>query len=238
MEFEDKIHDVDSSRDVWERLYSKIYRNTFGQLFDFDSLDDTESSDKCKRWYIKIRKERPEYQVFPKFKISGDCIFNFNEKKLMLFKNMINEDDRELLDKCHASHHSLVNFSFMPITGGLNNTKGTIRCREGIEKTSLDRPDVLIKELDIYYGEGKNERIFARNRKALEWYLSLFKDEGIKGYCRKIYLIDDERLLERFITGGAKPVCDSESAREYMNLALDYWRMKEEKLAEYGIKEY
>ncbi len=119
----------------------------------------------------------------------------------------------------------------MPISGGL-----TIKCRNGKEEKSLGRPDILIAELERYYN-ADDAHIFSRNRESLEWYLSLFQKEGIEGYCRKIYLIDDSEMLSRFIKSANEPVCDSESAREYMNLALDYWKMKKEKLAEFGIEE-
>ena len=61
MKFKDTVHDLDSSKDTWELLYCKIYREFFSSIFNFEELDDSETSAKCKRWYIKIDKiKQPE----------------------------------------------------------------------------------------------------------------------------------------------------------------------------------
>ena len=123
----------------------------------------------------------------------------------------------------------------MPITGGLNNTKGMLRCENGVEKESFDRPDLLIAELEKYY-KGMSTRIFRQtNGEALKWYLNLFAKRGIAEYCKDIYLIDDEDMLQRFLAFAKKPICDSDTAIEYMELACDYWKMKKAKLAEFKI---
>ena len=149
MVFTDEAHDCDSSKDVWEQLYDIIYRDTFGYLLDFNSKSDSETSKKCKRLYIKIdRKKQPDLaKEYPKFKMAGDCIFNFNEKKVALFSELVG-DDNELLKICKDNHHSLLNFSFMPITGGLNSTKGILRCENGIEKKNMGS---VIKEIKSQY---------------------------------------------------------------------------------------
>lgn len=240
MVFNDNLHDCDSTQDVWGKLYSVIYKDTFNHIFDFENIQDSETSKSCKRLYIKIDKIRqPDLaERYPKFKVAGDCIFNFNEKKIKLFIDLVGEGKEELVLLCKKHHHSLVNFSFMPITGGLNSTKGFLRCENGTEKKSFDRPDVLIAELAKYYN-GMHTRIFRkRNREALEWYLKLFADRGVEGYCKDIYLVDDEKMLQRFLKLAKKPICDSETAIEYMELACDYWKMKESKLRGFGITEF
>lgn len=239
MVFTDETHDCDSSKDVWEQLYDIIYRDAFGYLFDFNSKSDSETSKRCKRLYIKIdRQKQPDLtKEYPKFKMAGDSIFNFNEKKVALFSELV-DDDNELLKICKDNHHSLLNFSFMPITGGLNSTKGILRCENGIEKKGFDRPDVLIAELKKYYDK-KPARIFRKaNREALTWYLNLFVERGIAGYCEDIYFIDNENMLLRFLELAKKPICDYGTAIEYMALARDYWEMKKEKLLAYGITDF
>lgn len=236
----DKTHDCDSTRDVWENLYHIIYKNTFGHLFDFESIDDKETNRRCKRWYVKIDREKQPAlaKEFPKFKMAGDCIFNFNDKKVELIRNIIGDCENELLAKCKSNHHSLLNYSFMPITGGLNATKGIIRCENGIERKPFDRPDVLIAELQKYY-QGIPTRLFRNtNREALKWYLNIFAERGIAGYCNDIYLIDDEEMIQRFLKLSKKAICNLETASEYMMLACDYWKMKEIKLKEFGISEF
>lgn len=240
MIFNDKTHDYDSTWDVWKKLYDVIYRDIFGDIFDFENIKDSETSKRCKRWYIKIDKvKQPNMaEKYPKFKIAGDCIFNFNDKKIELFSGLIGECEKELLLACKNNHHSLLNFSFMPITGGLNNTKGILRCENGVEKKGFDRPDVLINELAKYYN-GMPARVFRKtNREALEWYLNLFAGRGIAGYCKDIYLIDNEEMLQRFLAFAKKPICDSDTAIKYMKLACDYWGMKKKILTDFKITEF
>lgn len=239
MVFTDEAHDCDSSKDVWERLYNIVYRDVFGDLFNFNIRSDSETSKRCRRLYIKIdRYKQPDLaHEYPKFKMAGDCIFNFNEKKVAIFSELVGSDN-ELLKICKNNHYSLLNFSFMPITGELNSTKGILRCENGIEKRSFDRPDVLIDELKKYYDK-KPARIFRKaNREALTWYLNLFVERGIGGYCQDIYFIDNENMLLRFLDLAKKPICDYGTAIEYMTLARDYWEMKKEKLLAYGITNF
>ena len=239
MVFTDNVHDFDSSIDVWERLYNIVYCDVFGDLFNFKDRSDSETSERCKRLYIKIdRYKQPDLaEKYPKFKMAGDCIFNFNEKKIAMFSELVGGDN-ELLMICKNNHHSLLNFSFMPITGGLNNTKGILRCENGIEKKSFDRPDVLIAELKKYYSK-EPTRIFRKtNRAALIWYLDLFAERGIAGYCEDIYFINDENMLQRFLDLAKKPICDCDTAIEYMTLACDYWKMKKARLLTYGISNF
>lgn len=236
MIFAEERHDFDSSEDVWEKLYNIVYPKVFGDLFDFNNRSDAETSKKCKRLYIKIdRQKQPDLaQEYPKFKMAGDCIFNFNDSKIAMFSGLVGKDN-ELLKICKNNHHSLLNFSFMPITGGLNNTKGILRCEKSGEKKSFDRPDVLIAELNKYY-TGKQARIFRKaNREALTWYLSLFADHGIAGYCKDIYFINDDNMLQKFLDLAEKPICNCNTAIEYMELAYNYWEMKRGKLLEWGI---
>ena len=84
--------------------------------------------------------------------IAGDCVFNFNEKKVSHFWNVIEKDDnkenqqiKEILLLCSLMHHSPFNFSLMPTTGGLNNIKGN----------GLDRIDVFLNKLKNIYDDLK-----------------------------------------------------------------------------------
>ena len=40
MKFNDVKHDTDSCLDVWNDFYCKVYRNFFGQYFDFEKIED------------------------------------------------------------------------------------------------------------------------------------------------------------------------------------------------------
>ena len=237
MKFKDTVHDLDSSKDTWELLYCKIYREFFSSIFNFEELDDSETSAKCKRWYIKIdENKQPELKKkYPKFKVAGDCDFNFNDKKVRLFEKFLLKEDMELLKVCHDNHHELWNFSFMPITGAMNNTKGCLRsiAAEIKDAVSYDRPDVLIYELDNYY-KNLPTRIFSKyNKEALEWYLGNFSD--VYEYCKEIYFIEDKGFVDELITSGQKPINSRETVLEYINLANRFWDNKKEKLKKYGI---
>lgn len=237
MIFEDISHDLDSSEDVWNALYNVVYKDKFSKIFNFDERSDVETSSKCKRWYIKIdNQKQPELRKrFPKFKIAGDCDFNFNDKKVELYRKLLLKEDMPLLKKCHEFHYQLCNFSFMPITGGMNNTKGCLRCFVGDtrENIALDRFDLFIRELDKYY-KGEESWILSRyNKDALSWYLSNFKD--VYQYCADVYFIEDRELVDRFILSAEMPIVNRENAVKYMELALEYWGMRMEKFREFGI---
>lgn len=216
--FKDIKHDTDSCMDVWEGLYKKVYPCFFETYFDFSNIEDKETSPNCKRWYIKLRGDLDISHKFPKFKMAGDCIFNFNSKKVELFKKWIGNSDEgyKLLEKCAEKHHSFENFAFMPITGGMNNQKG---------KHLLDRPDIHINELKKYFA-GEENTILSNsrgNKEALKWYLSIFEKDIYK-YFSMVYLIEDREFIdEEFLPFSNTIVNDENSAIQYMQLALKFW---------------
>lgn len=220
MEFIDMRHDMDSCMDVWVNFYCKTYPSFFGAFFDFSKIEDNETSEKCKRWYIKLRDDIEQKKFFPKFKMAGDCIFNFNQKKVEILRKYLTENkNRELLLECAERHHSYENFAFMPITGGMNNQKG---------QQKLDRPDIHVNEINKYFNN-ENSTIFnnARgNAQALKWYLSLFENDIMK-YIREVYLIDDEKFIfDVFLPFANTVVCNEETAVEYMKLAKAFWEKR------------
>jgi hypothetical protein len=189
MIFLDTEHDYDSSTDVWDQNYDIVYKKRFSSIFDFQNRSDVETSKNCKRWYIKIdANQQPELRKeFPKFKMAGDCIFNFNDEKIRQFKKMLLDEDMISLMRCRDMHHEHENFAFMPISGGLNDTKGILRCYDGAEFDAVpfDRPDVAIVEIDNYFND-RPTRIFSRtNTGALKWYLSLFNNDTYQ-YCKDV----------------------------------------------------
>lgn len=234
MKFIDTEHDLDSSKDAWDKLYHIIYKENFDSIFNFEIISDKETSTECRRWYIKIdREKQPKLsKKYPLFKMAGDCIFNFNEKKSKLFKKLLDVDDYPLLEYCCSNHHELCNFSFMPITGGMNNKKGTLRCNSA-EQYAYDRFDLFIYELNLYYNK-KPSRIFSKyNKEALIWYLGLFNN--IYEYCEKIYMIDDKEFVDDIISSGSSAITNRGKAIKYMKLAEKYWKMKSDKLKCYGV---
>lgn len=226
--FEDKEHDPDSCKDVWEGLYQKVYPQFFDRYFDFSFLDDKETSLKCKRWYIKLRSGIDISNEFPRFKMAGDCIFNFNCKKEKKFNEWVSEsrEGKELLEECKEKHYSLENFAFMPITGGMNNQKG---------RQVLDRPDIHISELQRYFNFGENQILSSArsNKEALKWYLSIF-EKNIYKYLNWVYLIDDRDFIDKkFLPFANKKIENENSAIQYMNLAIDFWDLRKKNIDKY-----
>lgn len=220
MKFKDLEHEIDSCMDVWTEFYIKVYPPFFDKFFDFFKIEDKETNTQCKRWYIKLKDGIEQKNNFPKFKIAGDCIFNFNQKKVDILKNYIKtKEGLGLLDYCAEHHYSFENFAFMPITGGMNNQKG---------RQVLDRPDIHINEINKYF-KNESSTIFSNargNKKALEWYLSLF-EKNIKTYIEKVYLIDDEEFIfKRFLPFSDIIVCDENTAIQYMKLAKTFWEKR------------
>lgn len=86
-----------------------------------------------------------------KVELAGDCVFNFNQRKLANFVNLLNENtNQELLEKlklCARMHHSPYNFSLMSVTGGMNNVKGS---------QYKDRIDVLLYAIKENYKANKD----------------------------------------------------------------------------------
>lgn len=225
--FKDTEHDIDSCWDVWEGLYKKVYPQFFKDYFDFCIIEDVETNSKCKRWYIKLRRDIDISKKFPKFKMAGDCIFNFNDKKIKMFNLWVStKEGKELLKTCAEKHHSFENFAFMPITGGMNNLKGS---------QELDRPDIHISDLQKYFSNKENKILsYARgNKEALEWYLSIFND-NIYQYFSRIYLIDDRDFIDKeFLPFSNTEIKDEDSAIQYMKLAIKFWNLRKNNIDKY-----
>lgn len=228
-EYLDTQHDIDSCEDVWNGFHRKVYPPFFGRYLDFSKLEDKKTSIKCKRWYVKLRDDIEEKKIYPNFKMAGDCIFNFNAQKERILRGYIGDDKDgvKMLRYCVEHHHTYLNFSFMPITGGMNNSKG---------RQVLDRPEVHLKELYKYY-KGENSGIFSNargNKQALIWYLSWFDGDGKRDeksakqsflkYMKVVYLIDDEEFIyKRLLPFAAVEIKDKQTAMQYMSLAKEFW---------------
>lgn len=243
--------DADASQFVFENVHSKLYSKNdwwFWGVLDFEHLKQT--TNKIPRKYAMPKKidndtvkrlyesKNLNIKKLGNFRMSGETDFNFKDIKFKYYKDLINEDKTisdcekekiiKQLEECKKMHHSLCNFSLIPMTGGMNNVKGMLQ---------QDRIDRFIYVLDDYFKNKNNitnykHHIFSQCRsnkiiqEALSEYLSLFDD--IYDYCRKIYKIDDAKFVERFIESGSKEISTANQVREYMNLAEQYWKMKAE----------
>ena len=173
---EEYVYDPDSSLRAWE-YYFEMYYEFLSNVEDEDKnlLFKKEEFGK-KFWlsgnvykrvvgtfcYFEKNKYIWPYKLdsrwFKKYKnigIAGDCVFNFNEKKVPNFEKIIKKDNlndqntkeqiKVVLSLCSRMHYSPFNFSLMPTTGGLNNIKGN----------GLDRIDIFLNKLKNIYDDLK-----------------------------------------------------------------------------------
>lgn len=163
--------------------------------------------------------------VAPANRLGGDCDFNFNEDKVRLFAKFVGADNKQLT-KCAQMHYTFLNFSLMEAMGGMQLVKGA---------NMYDRFDVFILLLNEYF-LGKNKKILDKaestnNRLALEQYLERFKREDAKKsiyyYFKTIYFIDDNKFVDKVLEQGALPIKKCEEVIRYMNLAEEFWMLKE-----------
>lgn len=176
------------------------------------------------------------------FRVSGETDFNFNDKKLKKFYEIIDKDSKycvddkndlkELLLSASKLHHTLLNFSLMQTMGNLQGFKG---------KDALDRFDRFIYSLSEYYNE--NSKIinkFKDNSGDTNWsylkkYLDLFGDGkiGFNNYFSNVYFAgitnsDNIDIMEKLIESGKEPIDSAERVNEYVKLANEFWDIRDD----------
>ncbi|WP_461226119.1 hypothetical protein [Lacticaseibacillus suihuaensis] len=132
--------------------------------------------DKLHRIYVYIRKDShlaEKDKLWSEFKLGGDTDFNFNDKKIPIYYNILSSqklDDSSILKKAaelktevlnfHKNQHVLINMSLMPTSGSMNILKGGLFVTEegdidtsskGRNNRKLDRQDTLLTVLQYYY---------------------------------------------------------------------------------------
>jgi hypothetical protein len=227
-------YDPDSSPKVWEH-YSRYYSAKhwyFFENFDFNNFKKVRNKG-VTRLISKIKFHSPNFETFL---LGGDTDFNFkkdsetranNYKKFkeILKQGNANSEEFAKLKLCNRHHHTLVNFSLMARTGGMNSTKGI---------TKYDRFDLFISKLDSFYLETDTSIISRKNGEYLANFLDTFED--IYEYFKVFYFIDDKKFVDRIIEEGKQPITNAEDVIRYMNLALAYWHKKEEYFNKYSIE--
>ncbi len=253
-----KNFDPDSSLYTWENLFTKLYTKDawdFWQIFDFENLIAMGSKNVTRMVAKNVYSvDYPQFNRYlGEFKISGDTDFNFKsgcirKQKYEYYFTLINNEFSftdneksyylEQLKHCNKMHHSLENFSLMPVTGCLNIVKGCL---------PQDRFDSFIYWLNDYFEKkdtiGFEHLLFSkaiainRNKKLQEentlklktilfQYLNLFND--IYDYCLKIYKINDKDFVKSLVKSGINPIENGRDVVNYMNLAEQYWALKRE----------
>lgn len=241
--FENKDYDLDSCPETW-KMYTEAYKTSFEDLLNFDLLED-KGTNRPPRCYIKSKKSSEESNL--KLKMAGDTIFNFGSNKSTntrrnryyeKYKNLLYRDFKDDEDKlqeylgelkdCNKKYHELENFSFMPMTGGMQAVKG-IFLQENIA--------AFIAELEDYYkkkklgeednhcfmtyrkGEGRG-KISPKNKEALKNFLKSFIDHI--DYFERIYLVNYNEF-EELIKINAGKIDSGKKVVNYMGFAKKYW---------------
>ncbi len=110
------------------------------------------------------------------------------------------------------------NISIMPQNGALNLAKKML---------GNDRLDVFIWALNEYYENGNGLILNCSSNEylpSLKLFLGLFS--GVNDYCRCMYQIDED-LVQRLVVSGTKPLDCVSRAKEYMDLAEEFWAQRD-----------
>lgn len=254
----------------YKEIYKEKYGNSLGKNYDIENpqffnyfannysiyyINLPFPENNTNRLYA-LKKESPNIVKENDFiyykatqRLGGETDFNFSDDKCAFFSKILEENNGgEYLDDlefCHKMHNTLVNFSLMPSMGNLQEFKGR----------KFDRFDSLIFALSEFYERDKNKKLndceseipcylknFKKlstvNKEALLEYLKLFED--VSDYCKQVYFIDDNELLNDLINSGKKTnenreesakttFENAEDVKQYMNLAKRYWINKSKK---------
>lgn len=243
--------DHDRCTYVWDKLYKPCYSNMdFWKNADFDNI---------KNGCIDYHGVDCGGHSFV-IKISGDASFNFKKEiksktrqKYEYFKELImqaysGKEQQEYLNElkcCNLMFHSFHNFAVMPVTGAMNNFKGSgSYMKDGCQY--LDRLDKFLYYMDQYYkdsnrsihnpifskafGQDSKERTKEENTLIIKNALKQFLDSigSVYKYCEYFYLINDRNFIDRLVENGKTTIDSGKAVVTYMNLANDFWAIRHE----------
>ncbi len=248
--------DPDSSPEAWSH-FEKYYSDEFWMdKYNFEELHFFEFT-KCGNPYVDIplscynrlnalnknNDSKIDENGFNYYsvtlRVAGETDFNFhgenyNKLSKILFnayqrdKDILYENLEKLTD-CKKMHHTLLNFSLMQSMGNMQGFK-----KNGIHNERLDRLDTFAYKLSEYYeleiDDRSNSDIIKnasnRNKEYLQEYLDDF--DGIYDYCKKVYFINDKAFVNEIIINGRKKIVSAKDVVDYMDLAQEFWKRKEE----------
>ena len=199
--------DADRKKFTFDNWYKKIYKieNNYkiklDDIFNFDNIvmyngnymvcprtakeiEDnkllvSEKKEKIK-WLIETSNNLVNNGFYP-FRLSGDADYELMNGK---------EKDKKM--------HYLLNFSLIPVTGGVNNKKGRTPLSQFIgiiEEYYIDRS---FEKLPIgcsgnkYKDKEKQEKRTQLEHEALKAYFDIF--DNIEEYCKVVFLIEKEDI--------------------------------------------
>lgn len=231
-------YEFDSSPQLWEDYYeTNLYASKGYEFADYDCRKDSISGSKRKRVHKRVR-------YIPKgidIKMSGDCDFNFNEKKFKKYINLIENlsinplQKKKLYEKLnavHLKHYQQENCSLLPTIGGCNNIKGVII-------SDFDRFDTFLYYVNEYLTKG-NDKVLppldSVNYSIIKAFFDKFheteKKHSIYIFCAIMYnrgkeLTDEEKsLIDDLISNGSQTIRTEKYFVNYLDLAERWWAFK------------
>ncbi len=213
--------EYDVNKEAWD-IYNIVYINNVGEIkFKKDVKQDSRPYIKRKFTYNSKQSELLRFSGETDFNFSKSKLFGFGVSRYEYFKKLLGgsyEEYQDILENCFNKFYSRENLSLMPKTGNLQSVKKNI---------GNDRLDVFVCCLNEYYCNKTNflfNYCSYENIKRLQSFLSLF--ESAYEYCTTIYHID-KVLTKDLIVSGSKAIDSKDRVIEYMNLAIKFWKQKQ-----------
>ena len=254
----EKECEIDSNKKAWE-YYKTKYKDKI--KIDDDHIYIYNNRKVCAFDYSQLKKGKtPMLTSVPKdsgkqnvIVLGGDCFFNFNEKKISMFKKFTGEDEKldSLLETMsEKKHYNVANFSLIPVTGAMNNLKGKINMTQkglsyNFSKTgSFDRGDTFVYALSLYFdgrekirknpamdlGEAGDFLSHSVLKESLQSnnYLILYDFlncfETVEKYCSFFYGISGKET-KRVIEQGKKIIKSATDIKKYIEFCESVWRL-------------
>lgn len=163
-------------------------------------------------------------------RLSGDCFFNFNLRKIKML-SAISGIDKKKLKKCENMHHSIYNMVLLQTMGNMQKRKQLGLRLFDNKYEQLDRGDTFSYFLNQFYTE-KNEEILGAstksNKKVLRNYIES-NFTNVYDYAEKMLQINDRVFIDKIIESGKKQL-DINCVNNYLDIALEFWKKREEKI--------
>lgn len=250
-EWNDEIYrfEIDSSPQVYG-IYNKIYSEEIKSFysienpkffrFDRSSYNYIEAPDEAllnRLFAIPVStKEKKilvignrEYKAYDAVeRLSGDCFFNFNPKKVNVFKK-IEGVNFKMLNECASMHNSIYNMVLLQTVGDMQRRKQNGILKNSGQYENFDRGDSFISLLDQFF-KCENEDILMcssqSNKGILRDYLNRFKD--IYDYSSKMLQINDNNeFIDKLSKHGMEEL-DKITINQYMEDAIDFWNLRKQ----------
>lgn len=249
--------EYDSDKDRWE-----YYKNTYKDIIiDTDKLFLRKNRLVGTFSVNKINNQIKLKQVENKSKencieLSGDCFFNFNEKKYEIYMQIAQNSENlknNLLEYKNSCHHSNANCVLLPVTGALNNVKGNIYFKKKNKQFKVynqsgrppmnrdDRPDTFIYKLSEFWDiKSKGEcnlreaGLFLQNS-VFSYSLNGENFAVIYDFLNSFNSLEEfcdlmfginENLVSEMKNNGRIPITDIDSLKKYLDLANKFWNSR------------